>query len=135
MTVKLNSNRSYMGALAGSTIKIQTNAETALKAQGLAQADVDANITQGNVTLNLQTGTAVAAIGAASVVITNSLVDANTKVIAYVSQAAADGTFLRVERVVPAAGSFTIYGTAAATAATQIDWYVVLPAGMAINNS
>lgn len=135
MTVTLNSNRSYMGALAGSTIKIQTNAEKALIAQGLAQTAVDANITQGNVTLNLQTGTAVAAIGAASVVITNSLVDANTKVIAYVSQAAADGTFLRVERVVPAAGSFTIYGTAAATAATQIDWYVVLPAGMAINNS
>lgn len=135
MTVKLNSNRAYMGALAGTTVKLQTNVENALKAQGLAQTDVDANITQGNVTLNLQTGTAVAAIGAASVVITNSLVDANTKVIAYVSQVAADGTFLRVERVVPAAGSFTIYGTAAATAATQIDWYVVLPAGMAINNS
>ena len=56
-------------------------------------------------------------------------VNANTYVTAVVSQAAADGTLLRVERVVPAAGSFTIYGTAGATAATTVDWSIVNPEG------
>ena len=42
-----------------------------------------------------------------------------------VAQAAADGTLLRVERVVCAAGLFTIFGTANATATTFIDWAIV----------
>ena len=58
-------------------------------------------------------------------VITCSLVTASSKVSAYVSQTAADGTLLRVERVVPAAGSFTIFGTANATAATVVDWAII----------
>jgi hypothetical protein len=44
---------------------------------------------------------------------------------AVVAQTTADTTLLRVERVVPAAGSFTIYGTANATATTRIDWCVI----------
>jgi len=58
-------------------------------------------------------------------VITNDIVKANSKVWAVVGQAAADGTLLRVERVVPADGSFTIYGTANATATTIIDWAII----------
>ena len=63
-------------------------------------------------------------VAASSVVITHPWVTANSIVMAVVSQAAADGTLLRVERVVPAAGSFTIYGTANATAATTIAWVI-----------
>jgi hypothetical protein len=56
------------------------------------------------------------------VVVTCPACTATSVVIAVVSQAAADGTLLRVERVLPAAGSFTIYGTANATATTVISY-------------
>jgi hypothetical protein len=59
--------------------------------------------------------------------VTNPQCTVSSKVCAYVSQAAADGTLLRVERIVCAAGSFTIFGTANATAATAIDW-ILFPA-------
>jgi len=68
------------------------------------------------------------------VVVTNNLVTAESKVFAVVSQAAADGTLLRVERVLCAAGSFTIYGTANATATTTIDWCLMLPSGLTTTN-
>jgi hypothetical protein len=58
------------------------------------------------------------------------LVDANSHVTAKVAQAAADGTLLRVERVLCAAGSFTIFGTANATATTLIDWEIEPNSGM-----
>lgn len=58
-------------------------------------------------------------------VITNSLVTAASVVHAQVAQAVADGTLLRVERVVPGAGSFTIYGTANATADTVVSFQVI----------
>jgi hypothetical protein len=59
------------------------------------------------------------------VVITHPAVTASSVVVAVVAQAAADGTLLRVERVNPAAGSFTIFGTANATAATTVAWAIV----------
>jgi len=65
------------------------------------------------------------ATGAASVVVTHPLVNSTSKVVAQVSQASADGTLLRVERVTPAAGSFTITGTANATADTEVAWEIV----------
>jgi hypothetical protein len=69
------------------------------------------------------------AAGSSSVVVTNANVDANSKIYAVVNQAAADGTLLRVERIVPAAGSFTIFGTANATATTSIDWTLLVVSG------
>lgn len=60
--------------------------------------------------------------GASSVTITHANVRAGDHVEAHVAQAAADGTCLRVERVVVTDGSFTIYGTAAATAPTVVAW-------------
>lgn len=128
MTVLLKA--AYAGYLAGTTVELSTNVETALIAQGLASAALTANITTGPVTANVLQGTCAVAAGAASIVITNSLIDANTKVDAVVAQAAADGTFLRVERVVCAAGSATIYGTAAATATTLVDWWIIPTPGM-----
>jgi hypothetical protein len=118
-------NRAYGGYAAGQTVELTTEVETALIAQGLAVSASVANVTTGALTANVYQGTAAIAAGASSVVITNSLITANSKVWAVVAQAAADGTLLRVERVVPAAGSVTIYGTANATATTLIDWSIL----------
>lgn len=121
MTVLLS--KGYAGRSVGDVCNFPTNVETALIAQGLA-ANSAAALTTGAYTQNGPSGRASIAAGAASVVITNNLVDLNTKVCAVVAQAAADGTLLRVERVLTAAGSFTIFGTANATASTLIDWWI-----------
>jgi len=123
MTVSLN--RAYGGYVSGAVVTLDKPTEDALIAQGLATASTAASSTTGAATANTYTGLAAIAAGASSVVITNSLVNANTFVTAVVAQAAADGTLLRVERVVPAAGSFTIYGTANATATTLVRWSIV----------
>lgn len=123
-------NRAYAGFASGSTVEFSAELEAALIAQGLASAGTLANIATGAQTSNTFTGTAQIAAAASSVVITNSNINANSKVWAVVSQAAADGTLLRVERVVPAAGLVTIYGTAAATATVTIDWAILNPPGM-----
>lgn len=130
MTVTLN--RSYAGYPAGSVVELTTEVEAALIAQGLAATALATAITTGAATANAYEGTVGIAAASASVVVTNSNVDANSKIWACVSQAAADGTLLRVERIVPAAGSFTIYGTAAATATTFIDWAIINPHGMTV---
>ena len=127
-------NKGYAGYLAGTTVDMTTNIEASLIAQGLASAALVANVTPGNVTANLNQGTCAIAIGASSITITCDKVDAQSKVFAVVAQAAADATLLRVERVVCAAGSFTIYGTANATAVTLVDWAIVTPPGMVISN-
>lgn len=132
MTIALS--RTYAGIASGAVVKLSTNLEAALIAQNAAVTSAAA-LTTGAQTMNLTSGTVSVPIGSSSVVVTNSLVDANTKIFAVVAQAAADGTLLRVERVVAAAGSFTIYGTANATAATTIDWAILLPAGQSTINS
>lgn len=126
MTVILN--RAYNGLPAANVEMLTPTAlETSLIAQGLASAGAAANITTGAKTYNGTQGRVAVAAGSSSVVVTNALVDANTKIWACVAQAAADGTLLRVERIVAAAGSFTIYGTANATATTFIDWAILPP--------
>lgn len=117
--------RAYGGTPAGNVVEYTAELEAALVAQGLATSG--GTITSGAQTQNTWSGTAAVAIGASSVVITNSNIVANTKVWAVVAQAAADATALRVERVVPAAGSVTIHVTAAATAATIVDWAILTP--------
>jgi len=131
MAVLLNTG--YAGYLPGTVVNFPSNLETALLAQNSATASVVASTTTGAVTANVSSGIAAIAASSSSVVITNSLVDANTPVIAFVSQAAADATLLRVERVVSAAGSFTIYGTANATATTLVRW-VVANTGLSASN-
>ena len=122
MTVLLSAP--YGNFASGSIVEFPASTETALIAQGLATTSAS-NPTSGAYTTNQSQGTATIAIGASSVVITCSLVTASSKISAYVAQTAADGTLLRVERVVAAAGSFTIFGTANATAATVIDWAII----------
>jgi hypothetical protein len=128
MTILLN--KSYAGAPAGAVVSFTTELEAALIAQNFATASTRASTTTGAQTQNALQGTCAAAAAAASVVITNNLVDANSHVTAKVAQASADGTALRVERVVVAAGSFTIFLTAAATATTLIDWEIEVNSGL-----
>lgn len=132
MTVTLN--RAYMGLLSGSTVNLPTNVENALIAQGLASSALAANITPGPYTYNGNGGRAGIPAGSNSVTITNALVDANSKIYATVAQATADTGFVRVERVVPAAGSFTIYGTGNAAATTLVDWGITNNLGLVITN-
>lgn len=127
MSVTLN--RAYGGLNAGQTAEFSQELEAALVAQGLAVAATANTATSGPLTQNTWNGTAIIPIASSSVVITNSLINANSYVHAVVSQAAADGTLLRVERVVCGAGLVTIYGTAAATAATTIAWAILTPPG------
>jgi len=127
MTIALS--KGYAGLAAGSVVKLSTQVEAVLIAQGFATTS-SAALTNGAQTNNLNSGTVAIAAGASSVVVTNSQVDANSKIFAVVAQAAADGTLLRVERIVPAAGSFTIYGTANATADTYVDWSILNPSGL-----
>ena len=120
MTILLN--RAYQNYVSGAVVTLPSSTESALIAQGLATASAAASSTVGAASTTALSGQAAIAAGVSSVVITHPLVDVNSVVFAVVSQAAADTTLLRVERVVPAAGSFTIYGTANATATTLIRW-------------
>lgn len=121
-------SRSYAGYAAGTIVQLPTNVEAALIAQGLGSNSAGP-VTPGAVTTTASMGRVGIAAGQSSVVVTNPNVTAETKVSAVVAQAAADGTLLRVERVLCAAGSFTIYGTANATAAVAIDWAILGPQG------
>lgn len=121
--------RVYKGAIAGTVLSFPTAEETSLVAQNFATVAAVANTTTGPQTSNALTGIAAIPVASSSVVITNALVDANSIVFAAVRQAAADTTLLRVERIVPAAGSFTIFGTAGATATTLVEWSVLVPGG------
>lgn len=120
--------RSYAGYAAGTIVQLPTNVEAALIAQGLATTSAGP-VTPGAVTTTANQGRVGIAAGSSSVVVTNPNITAESKIFAVVAQAAADGTLLRVERVLCAAGSFTIYGTANATAAVTIDWALLGPQG------
>ena len=133
MTVSLI--KAYGGYPAGVVVTLASKStEDALIAQGLATASTDASITTGAQTTQQYNGRAAIAAGSSSVVITNPNITANSDVFAVVAQAAADGTLLRVERVVTAAGSATIYGTANATATTLISWAIVGVSGLTQTN-
>lgn len=123
MTVLLN--RAYAGYASGAVVTLDAKTEAALVAQGLATVSAVASTTTGAATANVMSGTCAIAAGASSVVITNANITANSTVVAVVAQAAADATLLRVERIVCAAGSVTIYGTANATATTFIRWQLL----------
>lgn len=128
-------NRAYMGYVAGTIVQLSTSTEAALIAQGLAVTSAGP-VTPGAVTVaaTVQQGRVGIAAGSSSVVVTHAGVTAESKVSAVIAQAAADGTLLRVERILCANGSFTIYGTANATAAVAIDWVLHSPSGMTTTN-
>lgn len=113
-------------AITGGTINGATVGQTtpaAVKTSNLAAVFTDSSGTPGNVTNSSPRGRVAIAAAASSVVVTSTLVTAASTVLAIVSSI--DGTLLTINQVVPAAGSFTIYGNAAATAATKVDFVVV----------
>lgn len=131
----INLQKGYMGLLPGTVVGLSTNIEQGLIAAGMATANASkANITPGAITYQGIQGTVVFGAGATSLVITNPLIDANTKVMANIAQAAADGTMTAIARIVPAAGSVTIFANAAATAATIVDWSIVAQPGDTVAN-
>lgn len=84
----------------------------------------DSSGTPGAATLNKVCGKSAIAIGASSVVITNSLARTDSIVFAVIQQASADATLTRIERVSVTTGSFTIFGNATATAAVVVTWFL-----------
>ena len=123
-------NRNYLGYLAGTIVQLSTTAEAALIAQSLAVTSAGP-VTPGNVNCGSATGgrVGIAAAGA-SVTVTGSNLTTESKFVAYLSNAAADGTALSVTRITPAAGSVTFNLNAAATAAVAIDWSIINPVGL-----
>jgi len=117
-------NRAYAGYAAGKIVQFPTNVEAALIAQGIGVTSAGP-VTPGAVTTSASQGRVGIAAGAASVVITNANITAESRISAYISDASADGTALYVTRIVPAAGSVTIYVNANATAAISIDWAII----------
>jgi hypothetical protein len=132
MTVLLN--RAYQGYPAGSVAELSTDAESALIAQGLASTALGTAITIGSTTANVPSGTVAIGAAGTSVVITNSLIDANSKVYAIVAQSTADATLTSVVRVVCGPGNVQIFGNAAATATTYIDWAIINYNSSAVRN-
>ena len=118
----------YAGYAAGTVASLQTNVEAALIAQNRGVASVGP-VTPGPVVANEVVGRCGVAAAASSVVITNNLVNADTRIFAVINQATADVSAFNVSRVVPAAGSFTIFLNAATTAAVTVDWALFLSAG------
>jgi hypothetical protein len=82
---------------------------------------ITATGTNGAQTINTTTGSVNFAIAATSLVVTNSLVTANSIIIATV---ASNDTTMKSVQVVAAAGSFTLYASAAATAATRVNFLI-----------
>lgn len=77
--------------------------------------------TTGAQTINKTTGTVNFAAGATSLVVTNSLVTANSIIIATVGS---NDTTMKSVAVVAGAGSFTLHANAAATAETRINFLI-----------
>lgn len=102
---------------------IGTTAPGIVKASDLQATFTDSSGTPGNVTNNSPSGRAAFAAGGASVTVTSSLVSASSRVL--VQKETADATLTAILAVSPAAGSFTVTGSAAATAVTKFSFLVI----------
>lgn len=83
---------------------------------------ITAGGTTGAQTINKPSGTVNFAAAATSLVVTNSVVTTSSIVFAVVRT---NDTTAVIKNVVPAAGSFTITLTAAATAGTSVGFFVI----------
>lgn len=110
------------GTVNGTTVGATTRA--AVSATTLAATATDSTGTPGNVTNNSANGRAAFAAAANSVVVTNSSVAA-TDTVQVTLLGAADATLLYVTGVTVGAGSFTVTGNAAATAAKGFMFTVI----------
>lgn len=93
---------------------------------GFKQAFIDATITAGGTTgaqtINKSAGSVNFAAAATSLVVTSNKVTASSIVMCTV---ATNDTTLKSVQCVPTAGSFTIFGNAAATAETRVNFWVL----------
>ena len=113
----LNST-AYLGCSVGGVFRFFTDGAQFGR---IDQSGTDSTGSPGAATINRPIGKSAIAIGAASVVITNSLVAAASHVV--ITPHARDATCKELI-VVPAAGSFTVSGSANATAALPFSWEV-----------
>lgn len=109
------------GAINGASVGVTTPA--VVRTSNLQAAFTDSSGSPGNATNNSPRGKAAFAAAASTVVITSSLVTATSTVLCVLQ--GADATLTDILRVVPAAGSFTVTGNAAATAATPFSFMVI----------
>lgn len=91
--------------------------------QYIGKSYTDDSATSGNRTVNKVRGKNAFAIGAATCVITDSFITANSQVICTLEFG--DATLTQILRCTPAAGSCTVTGNANATAATKFSWFVI----------
>lgn len=121
-------NKSYGGYAAGTIVQFATSLETALIAQGIATTSAGP-VTTGNVSTTQNRGRAGIAATGTSVVVSNPAFNAESRFIAYLSNAAADTTATSITRITPAAGQVTFTLNAASTAAVAIDWLLMADQG------
>ena len=121
-------SKSYKGYVAGSIVSLSTQEEAALVAQNFATVSAGP-VTPGAVSPTATSGRVGIAAAGTSVVVSSSAITAESKFVAYLSNAAADGTALYITRITPANGSVTFTLNAAATAAVAIDWALLTLSG------
>jgi hypothetical protein len=121
-------SKAYKGYAAGTIVQLATQEEAALIAQNFGTTSAGP-VTPGAVTTTASAGRVGIAAAGTSVVVTNPAFNTESKFVAYLSNAAADGTALYITRITPAAGSVTFTLNAAATAAVAIDWALLLISG------
>jgi hypothetical protein len=121
-------SKAYGGYAAGTIAQFSTEREASLIAQGFGVTSAGP-VTAGAVTTSEVTGRLGIAAAGTSVVLTNPKITAESKFIAYLSNAAADATALYITRITPAAGSVTFTLNAAATGVVAIDWALLMVSG------
>lgn len=121
-------SKSYAGYAAGTIVQLSTNQEAALVSQGVATVSAGP-VTPGAVTTTAIMGRVGIAAAGTSVVVTNPSFTTESRFMAVLSNAAADGTAFSVNRITPANGSVTFTLNAAATAAVAIDWALAIQQG------
>lgn len=122
--------RAYGGFAAGSVVTLSAELEAALIAQGYG-SDGGTPTTGNQTTTQSQTpdlpvssGFVYIAAGASSATISNPDITANSKVLAWIQQASADGTLTSIPRTNAAAGVATVTGNANATATVKVGYVI-----------
>lgn len=114
-----------VGAFATTTadnqIMLGTDARTVALPGAVAVGSTN-TATVGPVTIDRAAGRVNIAASAASLVVTNSLVNTDSHVLAVISQ---NDATAQIKNIVPDAGSFTINLASAATADTSVDFFVI----------
>jgi hypothetical protein len=121
-----NANPSTVAAFTSGTLDNinigQTGAAANIRSNNYQTNGPDISSTPGNGTINASRGRAAFAAAAATCVITNSRVAANSTVL--VQLGGSDATLTSV-RVTPGVGIFTVTGNAAATGIVPFDFFIV----------